>query len=671
MMLKKLYIGAFGKLKDKAVDLKPGLNVIYGENGSGKSTLMQFIKAVFYGFDRKERSSAIPWDGGGLSGFVTYDADGKELMTSCKFGKTARGDSVTTIDNLNGDEISTDFVGRSVFDMGGVSFSKTAFISSGSAIDSKGDDEIAEKLSNLKTTGDEAVSFAAADSDIDSFLAKLIAKRGQNGRIQQLEASIEEIKAEISSAYLKLEGAESTKRNLDDAYKRKAELEKNIDFYKSSVEAEKFFQLKSIKDAIDRIGDIPDLSEAYALAKNIRQIKSEVQSLKASLDGMKCDYFEGIPISEEDFNAAAESFYKRKSRNPVFILSVILAVGFAVLGFFNPYFFIGTALMSALAVVKRPRSAGKSEILEKYGFSDFESFKAGYLKQEAEKQVSEKLENERKQAQKAFDDAVSRLEAEKNRAEALFNTSADDELQKMYEKAEKDKAEKAAYEKSYSALIKDNDYNELEKLYGGIEPKPDSSLRLAHSERELREVNDNISALERRAGSYEGSPEPCELERRRDELSEKLLKLRSDYSCLEIVKETLNDAYEVMEGEFGAKLNDKAGEILKDITTDYSSVRMNRNYGVKLSEGSEMHDAQEFSNGLFEQIYLSFRLAILSLMDCPSPVFLDDALMTYDDKRAKNTIEYLNSCGRQVLLFTCRRRDAELAKDTGANIIEI
>ena len=64
MMLKKLYIGAFGKLKDKAVDLKPGLNVIYGENGSGKSTLMQFIKAVFYGFDRKERSSAIPWDGG-------------------------------------------------------------------------------------------------------------------------------------------------------------------------------------------------------------------------------------------------------------------------------------------------------------------------------------------------------------------------------------------------------------------------------------------------------------------------------------------------------------------------------------------------------------------------------------------------------------------------------
>ena len=119
------------------------------------------------------------------------------------------------------------------------------------------------------------------------------------------------------------------------------------------------------------------------------------------------------------------------------------------------------------------------------------------------------------------------------------------------------------------------------------------------------------------------------------------------------------------------KLNDAAGEILNKITSGYSSVRMNRNYGVKLMEGAEMHEAKEFSTGLFEQVYLSFRLAMLSLMDCPSPGFLDDSLMTYDDQRAENTLNFLASCERQTVLFTCRRRDAELAGAVGANIIEI
>ena len=147
--------------------------------------------------------------------------------------------------------------------------------------------------------------------------------------------------------------------------------------------------------------------------------------------------------------------------------------------------------------------------------------------------------------------------------------------------------------------------------------------------------------------------------------------MRADYACLEIVRDTLSEARQVMEGEFGTKLNDTAGEILKKITSGYSSVRMNRDYGVKLMEGAEMHEAKEFSTGLFEQVYLSFRLAMLSLMDCPSPAFLDDSLMTYDDKRAGSALKFLLSCERQTILFTCRRRDAELAGTVGANIIEI
>lgn len=671
MILKKLYIGAFGKLKDKEIELKPGLNVIFGENGSGKSTLMQFIKTAFYGFDRKERGASLPWDGAKPNGFVLFESGGRELMTSVKFGKTARGDSFLTTDNLSGDEVSDEPMGRSVFDMSAAAFSKTAFISSGAAIEAKSDDEIAEKLSNLQTSGDESVSFAAAEADIDSAMAKLIAKRGSGGRIQQLEAAIEEIKSELNAAYSNLDGMKNTKNSLKEAYALKDEFEKNIVFLKKSVEAEKFLQLKALKQSIEEIGDVPDMSGAEKAASEIRKLSSEVESLEAAMNGFENETENRIEIPETDFNAASEIYYKSASKNPVFFASAALAVGFAVLGFFNPYFFIGSVLLAALAFFKRPKSKSVSDITEKYGFPDFESFRDGYMEQTAKRQFADKMKAEKAQTEKKLGDAQMRLKIAEDSARERFRTDSSGELEQLFRKSEKAKIEKAAYEKSYSALLKNNDYAALEKLYGNFEPVSDGLFKLERKENELREINEKILRLERQSGAASAAAQPCEIERRKDELTEKLNRLRSDYACLEIVKDTLGEARDIMEGEFGMKLNDAAGEILNKITSGYSSVRMNRNYGVKLMEGAEMHEAKEFSTGLFEQIYLSFRLAMLSLMDCPSPGFLDDSLMTYDDQRAENTLNFLASCERQTILFTCRRRDAELAGAVGANIIEI
>ena len=49
MKIKRVYIAAFGGLKNKTVDFEDGFNVIYGENENGKTTVMTFIKMMFYG----------------------------------------------------------------------------------------------------------------------------------------------------------------------------------------------------------------------------------------------------------------------------------------------------------------------------------------------------------------------------------------------------------------------------------------------------------------------------------------------------------------------------------------------------------------------------------------------------------------------------------------------
>ena len=49
MIIKKINVKSFGKLKNKEIELKDGLNIIYGENESGKSTTMAFIKSMLFG----------------------------------------------------------------------------------------------------------------------------------------------------------------------------------------------------------------------------------------------------------------------------------------------------------------------------------------------------------------------------------------------------------------------------------------------------------------------------------------------------------------------------------------------------------------------------------------------------------------------------------------------
>ncbi len=49
MIISELSIAHFGKLQDKQISLRPGMNVITGDNESGKTTITRFIQAMLYG----------------------------------------------------------------------------------------------------------------------------------------------------------------------------------------------------------------------------------------------------------------------------------------------------------------------------------------------------------------------------------------------------------------------------------------------------------------------------------------------------------------------------------------------------------------------------------------------------------------------------------------------
>ena len=85
MRIDKLKINGFGKIKNKELELKDGINIIYGENESGKSSLLKFVSSMFYGLSKNKNGKEIPdfdrykpWYNDEFSGKISYTLDNGE-----------------------------------------------------------------------------------------------------------------------------------------------------------------------------------------------------------------------------------------------------------------------------------------------------------------------------------------------------------------------------------------------------------------------------------------------------------------------------------------------------------------------------------------------------------------------------------------------------------------
>lgn len=84
MKIRKIKINSYGKLKEKEINLKDGINIIYGKNEAGKSTLLKFIINTFYGISKNKKGKEysdfekyMPWSGEDFSGKIEYELNNK------------------------------------------------------------------------------------------------------------------------------------------------------------------------------------------------------------------------------------------------------------------------------------------------------------------------------------------------------------------------------------------------------------------------------------------------------------------------------------------------------------------------------------------------------------------------------------------------------------------
>ena len=164
----------FGRLEQETLSLTDGLNVLQMPNEAGKSTWAEFLLAMLYGVDTSEREKTgvlpvktkyQPWSGKPMEGVIELEHAGRRItLTRTSTARAPLGvfSAVYTDSGLPVEGMTGANCGETLLGVPKRVYQRSAFVRQ-AGIGLTPDDELEARLSALVTTGDEAVSFAAAD----------------------------------------------------------------------------------------------------------------------------------------------------------------------------------------------------------------------------------------------------------------------------------------------------------------------------------------------------------------------------------------------------------------------------------------------------------------------------------------------------------------------------
>lgn len=304
MKIKKLKINGFGKLKDKDIELKECINIIYGKNEAGKSTLLKFITGMFYGVSKNKNGGNIPeidkvepWDNEEFSGKINYVLDNKnEYEVYREFKKKN-----PKIFNSNLEDISKDFnidktKGNQFFyDQTGLdesTFITSVITKQGEVkLDDKSQNNIIQKISNILGTGEDTNSYSKIISKLKK---KLNDEVGTSNTKEKPINTVEKRINELSIEKEKLEAYQSEQFEIEEEIRKiKLDIVDNKERLETLKTAN--IKLETIKSEEGKINVLKKLNEDTKL--EIEQLKNESKEKINSLKTNKITLRDKIIIS--------------------------------------------------------------------------------------------------------------------------------------------------------------------------------------------------------------------------------------------------------------------------------------------------------------------------------------------------------------------------------------
>jgi len=641
MKIKSLNLISYSKFKSKEIILSDGVNVIYGNNESGKSSIMAFIKAMLYGLSGKgntlsnDRKKYSPWDGTPITGKMYLETDdGQNLIVSRTAGKTPAQDKVLVLSADTGEE--TFFSAEKELGIGEEAFLKTLYIRQLSGIINGEDDEISSKLINLTQSGEEDTSFYKAMDILSADIKYYKHQKGDGGRINELKKQVLMLNAEIEEAektnnrlFSELCTQKKINIELEDTKARLLEIKTQIEIAKEQIALNKYNEELTKRDEI--------LENIEKANKEENYLQNERERLKAFNE--EADEIIYTPAENTDaLKIQMENcMHKTASSKTLSIVLYVLSI-LAVLGcfFFMPIVliavilaFVGTLALNAskkadLQYNDIKQKIDEAEIIEKQKINELLKFGCASIKDYSDKKAEYKTLLE-----KIY--LVRKTVTEKSIALQMAN--------ELVLKAEsKIKNFEAMQYVSYNL-------DDLEKEQTELLCKQNNLTK------EEGEIKGHLDA------NFSGKRFADEIYAEKEEVLEELKNAEKEYLALMLAQKALTEAFNDLSKNYTPRLNNKASNILSQITDGiHNKIIVDKKYSVTME--NDLKQLGFFSNGTIDQVYFSIRLAIIDMLfgDKNPPLFLDDVFVQYDDDRCSRALKLLLKMGekKQIIIFSCR-----------------
>ncbi len=137
----------------------------------------------------------------------------------------------------------------------------------------------------------------------------------------------------------------------------------------------------------------------------------------------------------------------------------------------------------------------------------------------------------------------------------------------------------------------------------------------------------------------------------------------TEIAALTLAIDRICDLSSGIYAQSGRQVNERASEILSELTGGrYNRILLDETAEVRIHTPSRVLGLYQVSGGTMQQIYFALRMAAAELLcgENRLPVLLDEPFALYDDERLEAALRWLKGCGRQVILFTCQKREREI-----------
>ena len=706
----------FGRLEQETLSLTDGLNVLQMPNEAGKSTWAEFLLAMLYGVDTSERvktgvlpvkTKYQPWSGKPMEGVIELTHAGRRItITRTSTARAPLGvfsavytDSGLPVEGMTGANCGEMLLGvpKSVYQ-------RSAFVSQ-AGLGLTADADLEARLSALVTTGDEAISFAAADKRLLAWQNRV--RHNKTGLIPDAERELATVDGALTALAREHEKNLALRAQLQTLQTQQAACEADLRALRAADVQQKKAQLYDAKRAAMQAANrenaasavcarLPREDALLALSQEASALLSmpEVEPAASAPARPDCPQaFSGV--DEERLLDKAQrdmrefdrlTAKKHRPSAPLWVLAALI-LGLAAASWFIrhepllPAVFALAALACAATAIgnaahDRKREAELSEaqaLLTLYENHSRDEFYA-YAVQYRDALRAWQAACEAASAQNAARDAESRLRAERTAAllgSVRMFAEAGTLLEAQSAIGSALEAYRAWHTAQQAAQQAKTRYDALAQALGDIPDLPVpardvSGLTNEQAETALARTQALAAAvqsqLDQSRGRLEQFGSEVELSAKKQALTQKLDLLNERREALTLARQTLEQANAALAERFSPRLVREASDIFSELTGGrYARVQISRQMDMEAGQpDAAMRRSLFLSGGTADELYLSVRLAVCRLLlPEDAPIVLDDALAMFDDDRLCLALCLLQreAANRQILLFTCQSRE--------------